>query len=71
MVSFRCAPISLPAVATVGFSEFFHLGRALSCHLPVAGGRVVHLVIVYGFHAGGRVVHLVIVYGFQGGSTTS
>ena len=43
-------PISLPSIATVGFSEFFQLGRVLRCHLPVSGGRVVHLVVVYGFH---------------------
>ena len=49
VVSLRGAPTSLPTVATVGSSEFFHLGRALGCHLLVAGGRVVHLVVVCGF----------------------
>ena len=49
VVSLGCAPISLPTVATVGFSDFFQVGRVLMCHLPVAGGRVVHLVVVYGF----------------------
>ena len=49
MVSLRGAPISLPSIATVGFSEFFQLGRVLRCHLPVSGSRVVHLVVVYGF----------------------
>ena len=49
MVSLRSAPISMPFIATVGFSNFFQLGRVLRCHLPVAGGRVVHLVVVYGF----------------------
>ena len=49
VVSLRGAPISLPTFATVGFSEFFHLGRALRCHLPISGGRIVHLVVVYGF----------------------
>ena len=49
MVCLRGAPV-LPTVATVGFlSEFFQLGRVLRCHLPVAGGRVVHLVVVFGF----------------------
>ena len=51
VVSLRGAPISLPSIATVGFSEFFQLGRVLRCHLPVSvpvsGGRVVHLVVVY------------------------
>ena len=49
VVSLRGVPISLPTFATVGFSEFFHLGRALRCHLPFSGGRIVHLVVVYGF----------------------
>ena len=49
VVSLRGAPISLPTFATVGFSEFFQLGRFLRCHLPVSGGRVVHHVVVYGF----------------------
>ena len=49
VVSLRGASISLLTFATVGFSEFFHLGRALRCHLPVSGGRIVHLVVVYGF----------------------
>ena len=42
-------PFSLPTFATVGFSELFHLGRALRCHLPISGGRIVHLVVLYGF----------------------
>ena len=49
MVSLRGAPISLPTFATVGFSEFFPLGRALRCLLPISGGPVIHLVVVYGF----------------------
>ena len=49
VVSLRGAPISLPTFATTGFSEFFHLGRALRCFLPISGGRVIHLVVVYGF----------------------
>ena len=49
VVSLRGAAISLPSIATVGFSEFFQLGRVLRCHLPVSGGRVVHVVVVYGF----------------------
>ena len=31
------------------FSEFYALGRVVRCHLPVAKGRVVHLVVIYGF----------------------
>ena len=49
VVSLSGAHISLPSIATFGFSEFFQLGRVLRCHLPVSGGRVVHLVVVYGF----------------------
>ena len=50
VVSLRGAPISMPTIATVVFfSDFFQLGRVLRCHLPVACGRVVHLVVVYGF----------------------
>ena len=49
VVSLRDAPISLPTFATFGFSEFFHLGRVLRCLLPISGGRVIHLVVVYGF----------------------
>ena len=49
VVSLRGAPISMPSIAAVSFSEFFQLGRVLRCHLPVAGGRVVRLVVVYGF----------------------
>ena len=49
VVGLRGAPTSLPSIATVGFSEFFQLGRVLWCYLPVSGGRVVHLVVVYGF----------------------
>ena len=49
VVSLRGAPISLPSSATVGFSEFFQHGRVFRCHLSVSGGRVVHLVVVYGF----------------------
>ena len=37
VVSLRGASISLPTFATVGFSEFFHLGGALRCHLPLSG----------------------------------
>ena len=48
-VSLRGAPVSLPSIATVGFSEFFRLGRNLRCHLPVSEGRVIHFVVVYGF----------------------
>ena len=55
VVSLRGAPISVPTIATVGFSECFQLGRVLRCHLPDAGGRVVHLVVVYGFQGASTV----------------
>ena len=57
VVSLRGAPISLPTFATVGLSEFFHLG----CHLPISGGRIVHLVVVYGFQEPRLILSLVQV----------
>ena len=50
VMSLRGAPLpSLPTLTTAAFSEFFAHGRALRCHLPVDKGRVVHLVVIYGF----------------------
>ena len=49
VVSLRGASLSLPTLATAAFSFFFSQGRALWCHLPVDKGRVVHLVVIYGF----------------------
>ena len=38
-----------PTVATSEFASFYALGRVLRCHLRVAGGRSVHLVVCCGF----------------------
>ena len=49
VVSLRGAPLSLPASATAQFRRFFDCGRALRCLLPVASGRFLHLVVLYGY----------------------
>ena len=45
----RGAPLSLPTSATAQFRRFFDCGRALLCLLPVASGRFLHLVVLYGY----------------------
>ena len=49
VISLRVAPLSLPAFATAQFKRFFDCGRALRCMLPVASGRFLHLVVLYGY----------------------
>ena len=49
VVSLRGAPLSLPTSATAHFRRFFDCGRALRCLLPVASGRFLHLVVLYGY----------------------
>ena len=49
LVSLRGASLSMPKFAAGDFSVFYAQGRVLGCHLPIAGGRVVHLVLLYGF----------------------
>ena len=49
MVSLKGAPISMPSFATSAFREFFELGRLVRCVLPLGNGRVMHLVVVYGY----------------------
>ena len=49
VVSLRGAPLSLPTSATAQFRRFFDCGRALRCLLPVASGRFLHLVVLYGY----------------------
>ena len=48
VVSMKGAPLSLPTPATAQFRRFFECGRALRCMLPVASGRFLHLVVLYG-----------------------
>ena len=49
VISLRGAPLSLPTFATAQFRRFFDCGRALRCLLPVASGRFLHLVVLYGY----------------------
>ena len=49
VVSLKGAPLSLPTSATAQFRRFFDCGRALRCLLPVASGRFLHLVVLYGY----------------------
>ena len=54
VVSLKGAPLSLPTSATAQFRRFFDCGRALRCVLPVASGRFLHLVVLYGYHGADR-----------------
>ena len=49
VVSLKGAPVSMPSFATSAFREFFELGRLIRCVLPLANGRVMHLVVIYGY----------------------
>ena len=49
VVSLKGAPLSLPSSATAQFKRFFDCGRALRCLLPIASGRFLHLVVLYGY----------------------
>ena len=49
VISLKGAPLSLPASVTAQFRRFFDCGRALRCMLPVASGRFLHLVVLYGY----------------------
>ena len=49
IVSLRGAPVSMPSFATSAFRQFFELGRLVRCVLPLGNGRVMHLVVVYGY----------------------
>ena len=44
MLRFRCLPLLL-----LNSGVFFDCGRALRCLLPVASGRFLHLVVLYGY----------------------
>ena len=54
VVSLRDAPLSLPSIATVQFQRFFDCGRAVRCVLPLGGGRVMHLVVLYAYQVADR-----------------
>ena len=49
VISLKGAPLSLPTSATAQFRRFFDCGRAFRCLLPVASGRFLHLVVLYGY----------------------
>ena len=49
VISLKGAPLSLPSSVTAQFRRFFDCGRALRCLLPVASGRFLHLVVLYGY----------------------
>ena len=49
MLRFRCLPLP-----TTQFRRFFDCGRALRCLLPVASGRFLHLVVLYGYQGADR-----------------
>ena len=54
VVSLRGAPLSLPSFATAQFQRFFDCGRAVRCVLPLGGGRIMHLVVLYGYQGADR-----------------
>ena len=45
----KSAPVSLPTFATAQFRRFFDCGRVVRCLLPLGGGSVMHLVVLYGY----------------------
>ena len=49
IVSLKGAPVSMPSFAISAFRQFFELGRLVRCVLPLENGRVMHLVVVYGY----------------------
>ena len=54
VVSLRGAPLSLPSFATARFQSFFDCGRAFRCVLPLGGGRIMHLVVLYCYQGADR-----------------
>ena len=49
VVSMKDAPLALPTFAIAQFKRFFDCGRAVGCMLPVASGRFLHLLVLYGY----------------------
>ena len=49
VVSLRGAPLSLPSIATVQFHLFFDCGWLSGVCFLWGGGRVMHLVVLYGY----------------------
>ena len=48
--SLRGAPLALPSFATPGFERFFGFGRAVRCLVLFGCSRLMHLVVLYGYH---------------------
>ena len=49
VIGLRGAPLALPTFVTAQFKSFFDCGRAVRCLLPLAGGRFLHLCVLYGY----------------------
>ena len=49
VVSLKGAPLSLPTISTTAFRTYVALGRAVRCLLPLEFGRLMHLVVLYGY----------------------
>ena len=53
IVSLKGAPLVRAVPSTDDFKALVSLGRVLGCVVPVGRGRIVHVVIVYGFFGSG------------------
>ena len=49
ILSLRGAPVAMPTFATTAFRRYFGLGRLVRSVLPLGNGRLMHLVVAYGF----------------------
>ena len=49
IVSLRGALVAMPTFATAAFRKYFGLGRLVRGVLPFGNGRLMHLVVAYGF----------------------
>ena len=49
VVSLCGAPLALPTFAIAQFKSFFDCGRAVRCLLPLASGRFMHFIVLYGY----------------------
>ena len=49
MISLKGALVAMPTLATTAFRRYFDLGRLVRCVLPLGNGRLMHLVVAYGF----------------------
>ena len=49
VISLRGAPLALPSFATAQFRSYFDSVRAVRCMLPLGSGRLMHLLVLYGY----------------------